>query len=93
MLLMSMSKLQDNYNPSVVGMITALQNLKKAYDNGEHVENNFMARQRSIAMYFIKNADAIAKYNKGIDSNTAKQELLNDINARASVNVAKLQNA
>lgn len=93
MLLMSMSKLQDKYNPSVVGMITALQNLKKAYDNGEHVENNFMARQRSIAMYFIKNADAIAKYNKGIDSNTAKQELLNDINARASVNVAKLQNA
>lgn len=93
MLLMSMSKMQDKYNPSVVGMITALQNLKAAYERGEHVENNFMARQRSIAMYFIKNADAIAKYNKGIDSNVAKQELLNDINARASVNVAKLQNS
>ena len=93
MLLMSMSKMQDKYNPSVVGMITALQNLKDAYERGEHVENNFMARQRSIAMYFIKNADAIAKYNKGIDSNAAKQELLNDINARASVNVAKLQNS
>lgn len=93
MLLMSMSKMQDKYNPSVVGMITALQNLKDAYERGEHVENNFMARQRSIAMYFIKNADAIAKYNKGIDSNVAKQELLNDINARASVNVAKLQNS
>ena len=93
MLLMSMSKMQDKYNPSVVGMITALQNLKDAYERGEHVENNFMARQRSIAMYFIKNADAIAKYNKGIDSNAAKQELLNDINARAAVNVAKLQNS
>ena len=93
MLLMSMSKMQDKYNPSVVGMITALQNLKAAYERGEHVENNFMARQRSIAMYFIKNADAIAKYNKGIDSNVSKQELLNDINARASVNVAKLQNS
>lgn len=93
MLLMSMSKMQDKYNPSVVGMITALQNLKDAYERGEHVENNFMARQRSIAMYFIKNADAIAKYNKGIDSNVAKQELLNDINARASVNVAELQNS
>lgn len=93
MLLMSMSKMQDKYNPSVVGMITALQNLKAAYERGEHVENNFMARQRSIAMYFIKNADAIAKYNKGIDSNAAKQELLNDINARASVNIAKLQNS
>lgn len=93
MLLMSMSKMQDKYNPSVVGMITALQNLKDAYERGEHVENNFMARQRSIAMYFIKNADAIAKYNKGIDSNVAKQELLNNINARASVNVAKLQNS
>lgn len=93
MLLMSMSKMQDKYNPSVVGMITALQNLKDAYERGEHVENNFMARQRSIAMYFIKNADAIARYNKGIDSNAAKQELLNDINARASVNVAKLQNS
>ena len=93
MLLMSMSRMQDKYNPSIVGMITALQNLKKAYDRGEHVENNFMARQRSIALYFIKNADAIAKYNKGISDNTAKQNLLNDINARASVNVAKLQNA
>lgn len=93
MLLMSMSRMQDKYNPSVVGMITALQNLKKAYDRGEHVENNFMARQRSIALYFIKNADAIAKYNKRISDNTAKQDLLNDINARASVNVAKLQNA
>ena len=93
MLLMSMSKMQDKYNPSVVGMITALQNLKDAYERGEHVENNFMARQRSIAMYFIKNADAIAKYNKGIDSNVAKQELLNDINAKASVNVAKLKNS
>ncbi len=93
MLLMSMSKMQDKYNPSVVGMITALQNLKDAYDRGEHVENNFMARQRSIAMYFIKNANAIAKYNKGIDSNAAKQELLNDINAKASTNVAKLQNS
>lgn len=93
MLLMSMSRMQDKYNPSIVGMITALQNLKEAYDRGEHVENNFMARQRSIALYFIKNADAIAKYNKGISDNTAKQNLLNDINARASVNVAKLQNA
>ena len=93
MLLMSMSRMQDKYNPSIVGMITALQNLKEAYDKGEHVENNFMARQRSIALYFIKNADAIAKYNKGISDNTAKQNLLNDINARASVNVAKLQNA
>lgn len=93
MLLMSMSKMQDEYNPSVVGMVTALQNLKTAYDNGEHVENNFMARQRSAALYFIKNANAIARYSKGIGSNAAKQELLNDINARASVNVAKLQNA
>lgn len=93
MLLMSMSKMQDKYNPSVVGMVKALQNLKTAYDNGEHVENNFMARQRSAALYFIKNADAIAKYSKGIVNNAAKQELLNDINARASVNVAKLQNA
>lgn len=93
MLLMSMSKMQDQYNPSIVGMVKALQNLKDAYDRGEHVENKFMARQRSIAMYFIKNADAIAQYNKGISSNAAKQELLNDINARASVNVAKLQNA
>ena len=93
MLLMSMSKMQDKYNPSVVGMITALQNLKKAYDNGEHVENKFMARQRSAALYFIKNAEAIAQYSKGIDNNKAKQELLNDANARASTNVAKLQNA
>lgn len=93
MLLMSMSKMQDDYNPSVVGMIKALQNLKDAYDRGEHVENKFMARNRKAAMYFIKNADSLAEYTKKIGSNTAKQELLNDANARASVNVAKLTNS
>lgn len=93
MLLMSMSKMQDEYNPSVVGMITALLNLKKAYDRGEHVENKFMARQRSIALYLIKNADKIANYGKHIDDNKAKQEALSDINAKAAVNLKKLQNA
>ena len=93
MLLMSMSKMQDDYNPSVVGMIKALQNLKDAYDRGEHVENNFMARNRKAAMYFIKNADSLAKYTQEIGGNAAKQELLNDVNAKASVNVAKLANS
>lgn len=64
MLLMSMSKLQDKYNPSVVGMVTALKNLKDAYERGENVASKFMARNRSVAMYFIKNADAIEQYGK-----------------------------
>lgn len=93
MLLMSMSKLQDEYNPSVVGMIQALENLKEAYERGEHVESNFMARNRKAAMYFIKNADSIAQYTSKMSDGKAKTELLNDANARASVNVKKLQNA
>ena len=92
MLLMSMSKLQDKYNPSVVGMVTALKNLKDAYERGENVASKFMARNRSVAMYFIKNADAIEQYGKKLEDAHAKNELLSDLNSRASVNLAALKN-
>ena len=94
MLLMNMEKMQnDKYKPSVVGMVTALQNMKVAMDKGELSEKAFNGRIRQTAKYFINNADAIAKYGKHIDSNKAKQELLADANKRAEVNVEKLQNA
>ena len=93
MLLMSMSKLQKEYNPSMVGMVTALKNLKEAYDRGENVGEKFMARNRATAMYFIKNAEAIEKYTKTIDNAATKEELLADINTRADVNLKKLNNA
>lgn len=92
MLLMSMSKLQDKYNPSVVGMVTALKNLKDAYERGENVVSKFMARNRSVAMYFIKNADAIEQYGKKLEDAHAKNELLSDLSSRASVNLAALKN-
>lgn len=92
MLLMSMSKLQDKYNPSVVGMVTALKNLKDAYERGENVASKFMARNRSEAMYFIKNADAIEQYGKKLEDAHAKNELLSDLSSRASVNLAALKN-
>lgn len=93
MLLMSMSRLQKEYNPSKVGMVTALKNLKKAYDRGENVGEKFMARNRATAMYFIKNAEAIEKYNKTIGNAATKEELLADISTRADVNLKKLNNA
>lgn len=92
MLLISMSKLQDKYNPSVVGMVTALKNLKDAYERGENVASKFMARNRSVAMYFIKNADAIEQYGKKLEDAHAKNELLSDLSSRASVNLAALKN-
>lgn len=92
MLLMSMSKLQDKYNPSVVGIVTALKNLKDAYERGENVASKFMARNRSVAMYFIKNADAIEQYGEKLEDAHAKNELLSDLNSRASVNLAALKN-
>ena len=92
MLLMSMSKLQDKYNPSVVGMVTALKNLKDAYERGENVASKFMARNRSVAMYFIKNADAIEQYGKKLEDDHAKNELLSDLSSRASANLAALKN-
>lgn len=93
MLLMSMSRLQKEYNPSKVGMVTALKNLKKAYDRGENVGEKFMARNRATAMYFIKNAEAIEKYNKTIGNAATKEELLADISTRADVNLKNLNNA
>lgn len=93
MLLMTMSNMQKEYNPTAVGMVKALENLKEAYDRGEPVQDKFMKRNRSAAMYFINNAKAISDYSKGIDDNTAKNNLLADANAKASVNVEKLKNA
>lgn len=92
MLLMSMSKLQDKYNPSVVGMVTALKNLKDAYERGENVASKFMARNRSVAMYFIKNADAIEQYGEKLEDAHAKNELLSDLSQRASTNLKALKN-
>lgn len=92
MLLMSMSKLQDKYNPSVVGMVTALKNLKDAYERGENVASKFMARNRSVAMYFIKNADAIEQYGEKLEDAHAKNELLSDLSSRASTNLKALKN-
>lgn len=92
MLLMSMSKLQDKYNPSVVGMVTALKNLKDAYERGENVASKFMARTRSVAMYFIKNADAIEQYGEKLEDAHAKNELLSDLSSRASTNLKALNN-
>lgn len=92
MLLMSMSKLQDKYNPSVVGMVTALKNLKDAYERGENVASKFMARNRSVAMYFIKNADAIEQYGEKLEDAHAKNELLSDLSSRASTNLKALNN-
>lgn len=92
MLLMSMSKLQDKYNPSVVGMVTALKNLKDAYERGENVASKFMARNRSVAMYFIKNADAVEQYGKKLEDAHAKNELLSDLSSRASTNLKALNN-
>lgn len=94
MLLMNMENQQNSqYKPSVVGMVQALQNMKVALDNGELSQKTFGSRVRATAKYFINNANAIAEYGKHIDSTKAKQGDLMDINARASVNVAKLQNA
>lgn len=92
MLLMSMSKLQDKYNPSVVGIVTALKNLKDAYERGENVASKFIARNRSVAMYFIKNADAIEQYGEKLEDADAKNELLSDLSSRAFVNLAALKN-
>lgn len=92
MLLMSMSKLQDKYNPSVVGMVTALKNLKDAYERGENVASKFIARNRSVAMYFIKNADAIEQYGEKLEDAHAKNELLSDLSSRASTNLKALNN-
>ena len=92
MLLMSMSKLQDKYNPSVVGIVTALKNLKDAYERGENVASKFIARNRSVAMYFIKNADAIEQYGEKLEDANAKNELLSDLSSRAFVNLAALKN-
>ena len=92
MLLMNMSKLQDKYNPSVVGMVTALKNLKNAYDRGDNVASKFIARNRSVAMYFIKNADAIKQYGEKLEDADAKNELLSDLSSRASTNLKALKN-
>lgn len=91
MMLMTMNGMEAKFRPSAVGMVKALENLKEAYDRGERPQDKFMKRQRAVAEYFIKNADAIKKYGQAIDNTTEKDKLLADRQTTAEANLNKLK--
>ena len=91
MMLMTMNGMEAKFRPSAVGMVKALENLKEAYDRGERPQDKFMKRQRAVAEYFIKNADAIKKYGQAIDNTTEKDKILADRQTTAEANLNKLK--
>lgn len=91
MMLMTMNGMEAKFRPSAVGMVKALENLKEAYDRGERPQDKFMKRQRAVAEYFIKNADAIKKYGQAIDNTTEKDKILADRQTTAEANLNKLR--
>ena len=84
---------KDEYNPSVVGSTTALQNLHAAMERGEDISSLFGKRLFTQARYFIDNAEAIAQFSDGLDNSTAKTNALMSAEERAEVNQKKLTNA
>ena len=84
---------KDEYNPSVVGSTTALQNLHAAMERGEDISSLFGKRLFTQARYFIDNAEAIAQFSDGLDDNTAKTNALETAEQRAEYAQKLLQNA
>lgn len=84
---------KKEYNPLVVGSVKALENLNKAQLTGKEIQKMFGVRIANQARYFIQNADAIAKYENGLDSATGKQKALTRQQETAEYNQKALKNA
>ena len=83
----------NNFNPKVVGVTKAFQNLHKAMEKGEDLHKKFGTRLWSQAQYFIKNADEIANYTEKLDGADGKLAALNSKEETAEHNQKELQNA
>lgn len=83
----------SNFNPKVVGVTKAFQNLHKAMEKGDDLHKKFGTRLWSQAQYFIKNADEIANYTNKLDGADGKLAALNSKEETAEHNQKELQNA
>jgi len=83
----------NNFNPKVVGVTKAFQNLHKAMENGEDLHKKFGTRLWSQAQYFIKNANEIANYTEKLEGADGKLAALNSKEETAEHNQKELQNA
>lgn len=83
----------SNFNPKVVGVTKAFQNLHKAMEKGEDLHKKFGTRLWSQAQYFVKNADEIANYTEKLDGADGKLAALNSKEETAEHNQKELQNA
>ena len=83
----------DNFNPKVVGVTKAFQNLKQEMEKGTDLSKKFGKMVWSQAQYFIKNADAIAEYTDKLDDATGKENALARAEQTAAHHKAELSNA
>ena len=94
---MMMTKLsaqsKNEYNPAVVGVTKALENLSKSNELNNTLTTLLDKRQASLAKVFVQNAAAIAKMKDGLDNEASAASTVAGAEAKV-VNVEKrLQNA
>ena len=80
MILMRLSQdtIPQQFNPSIVGATTALQNLNEYVKNGGNLQTYLGARAAKNGLIFVENADQIAELTGRLDDNSVvQQELAN----------------
>lgn len=81
----------DEFNPKVVGMVQALENLKKANLGAKEMQNLFGESGIVVAQTLLNQIDTIKKYEKAVTgTNTAyEQAFINTNNNAAALEQAK----
>lgn len=87
------SQSKNEYNPAVVGVTKALENLSKSNELNNTLTTLLGKRQASLAKVFVQNAAAIAKMKDGLDDEASAAAAVAAAESKVENTEKRLQNA
>ena len=87
------SQSKNEYNPAVVGVTKALENLSKSNELNNTLTTLLGKRQASLAKVFVQNAAAIAKMKDGLDNEASAAAAVAAAEGKVENKEKQLQNA
>lgn len=87
------SQSKNEYNPAVVGVTKALENLSKSNELNNTLTTLLGKRQASLAKVFVQNAAAIAKMKDGLDDEASAAAAVAAAESKVENKEKQLQNA
>ena len=87
------SQSKNEYNPAVVGVTKALENLSKSNELNNTLTTLLGKRQASLAKVFVQNAAAIAKMQEGLDNEASAAAAVAAAEGKVENKEKQLQNA